>query len=106
MPTVIGVEQVEVFRATDARSVILPRHGLVTRDAEASTDSQPVYTVCSQRVTLTAVAGGFTAHHPGCRYCLSAPCYRVLAAVDAEGVRRYVQAADATYRERKREAVR
>jgi hypothetical protein len=100
---VIGVEEIEVFRRTDARSVILPRHQLVTRDDEASTDDRPVYTVCSQRVRLTAVGGGFTAEHADCLLCRqTGVCFRVLAAVDAEGTRRYIQATDATYRATKR----
>jgi hypothetical protein len=106
VPTIIGVEEVERFRATDPRAHLLPRAQLVARDDAVSTDQRPVYVVCGQHITLTAVGGGFTAVHPGCRHCQSTPCFRVLAAVDAEGTCRFVVAAGATYRAAKRAMAR
>ena len=106
MPIVIGVEEVERFRAIDPRAHVLPRAQLVVRDDAVSTDERPVYTVAGQYLTLAAVPGGFTATHD-CRTCRQVgTCWRVLAAVDAEGTRRFVVASQATYRERKRATAR
>jgi hypothetical protein len=106
MPTVIGVEEVERFRATDPRAHLLPRAQLVARGDAVSTDERPVYVVCGQLIALTAVAGGFTTTHD-CRCCReTGACFRVLAAVDAEGTRRFVVAANATYRAAKRAMAR
>jgi hypothetical protein len=106
MPTVIGVEEVERFRATDPRAHLLPRAKLVARDDAVSTDERPVYAVAGQLVALTAVGGGEAATHD-CRRCLqTGACWRVLAAADAEGTYRFVVASLATYRPAKRALAR
>ncbi len=81
----ITIEDVERFRAADLRSV---------------------YTVTGQAVTVRQVPGGYTATHD-CPDCAAGhPCFRALAAVDAEGTERFILQCEATYHALKVEAAR
>ncbi|SRR6266498_306717 len=103
----ITIEDVERFRAADLRSVILARHRQVVRDATATAAfGEIVYTVTGQAVTVRQVPGGYTATHD-CPDCAAGhPCFRALAAVDAEGTERFILQCEATYHALKVEAAR
>jgi hypothetical protein len=103
----ITIEDVERFRAADPRSVILTRHRQVTRDDAATAASgEIVYTVAGQAVTVRQVPGGYTATHDCLRCKQGRPCFRALAAVDAEGTERFTLQCEATYHALKVEAAR
>lgn len=105
MPPTITVQDVEHFRATDHRSVILARHRLVVREP-ASTMLEPIYTVAGQPVTLRQVAGGYTAERDCPKCNQGRPCHRALAAVDAEGTERYLAECEIAYETAKRAMAR
>jgi hypothetical protein len=108
MPQTITVEEVERFRASDLRAAILVRHRQVVRAAfiVTATDRCAVYTVAGQRVDVRQVPGGYTATHACLRCQQDRPCFRALAAVDAEGTERFIATCAGRYAEGKRAMIR
>lgn len=106
-PTIITVEDVERFRAHDRRSVILARHRQVTRDDAVSASlGEPVYLVDGETVRLSQTPGGYLADHDCTECAADRPCFRGLAAVDAEGTERWIAECDAVWHATKVEAAR
>jgi hypothetical protein len=105
-PTTITVEDVERFRTRDPRAQTLVRERQVIRDDTASTMAEAVYTVASERVALHLVSGGYTTAHncPECKQ--DRPCFRALAAVDAEATERFIATCDAVWHATKLGAAR
>ncbi len=103
MPTTITVEDVERSRARDPRAQGLVRERQVIR---AVGGGQIVYIVASERVILRQVPGGYVADHECPECAIERPCFRALAAVDAEGTERWIQRCEAVYHAAKVEAAR
>jgi hypothetical protein len=102
MSAIITIEDVERFRASDFRAAHLVRDHQVTRNA----DPEPVWTVAGQTVRLRQVHGGYLAIHD-CPSCAAdTPCFRALAAVDAEGTERWIVHCEAVYHATKLEMAR
>jgi hypothetical protein len=101
MRPTITVEDVERWRARDPRAVQLVRDRQVVRDAAVSASlGEPVYLVDGETVRLSQTPGGYLADHDCTERAADRPCFRALAAVDAEGTERWIAACDAAFEAR------
>jgi hypothetical protein len=91
MPQTITVEEVERFRSSDLRAAILVRDRQIRRAVVITAAGYcAAYLVAGERVDVRPVPGGYTADHDCLRCRQDRPCFRALAAVDAEGAERFI----------------